>query len=250
MDKTPIQLRILGESVAVNLDPHAERMRLDEVLPALNSLQDAFAGVAIRRHGKPVTCVRGCSACCRIQAVPVTPVEAYAMLRLVEGMPEPRRSAVRARFEACVARLREAGLAEGFLDGRRPETMTQAKTEAQRYLDLHLECPFLENNACSIYEARPFTCREYFVTSPKELCAEPIKQPVRTVPAIVQAIEAGRLTAEGFLGHVVFNIPLTLALVYAESHRQELEQSYDGNEVVSSSIGNLFGVAARQGLLR
>lgn len=245
----PIQLRILGESVTVDIKPPAERMRLDEVLPALNSLQDAFAAVAIRRQGAAITCTRGCSACCRIQAVPVSPAEAYAILRLVESLAEPRQSEVRGRFAHCVARLGEAGLAERFLEGTRPETQAQAKEEAQRYLDLQLACPFLENDVCSIYEARPFTCREYFVTTPKEWCSDPLNYPVKTVPAIVQAIEANRITVQGILEHTAFNIPLTLALVYAGTYREELERLYDGDEVVSRSIGDVYGVAARQGLL-
>ena len=249
MEKVPIPLRVLRESLQVEIDAPAQRMRLDEILPALNILQDAFAEAAIRRHGLPVTCARGCSACCRIQAVPVTPVEAYALLLLVEGMPEPRQSEVRARFAERVARLYEAGLADGFLEGKRPATREQAKAEMRQYLDLGLACPFLENDACSIYPSRPLTCREYLVTSAKELCSDPLSRPVKVVPAIVQGIEANRLTAEGFLGRAVFAIPLTLALVYAQAHRAELERTYSGQELLSRSVGDLFGLAARQGLL-
>ena len=157
------------------------------MLPALRALDDAFAAAAVRRNGQPVTCAKGCSACCRIQAVPVTPVEAYALLVLVERLPEPRRTLVVSRFAASAAQLHAAGLAEGFLEGRRPASDEDAKAQARQYLDLGLACPFLEHDICSIYEARPFACREYFVTTPKEMCADPLVNPVKTVPAILDA---------------------------------------------------------------
>ena len=51
-----------------------------------------------------------------------------------------------------------------------------------RYLGLELACPFLEDDACSIYAERPSACREYLVSSPKELCARPLTEPVQAVP--------------------------------------------------------------------
>jgi len=249
MGQTPLQFRILGESVKVEMPAPPARMRLNDILPALHSLQDGFAAVAIRRHGQPVTCAKGCAACCRIQPVPVTPVEAYALLLLVEGLPEPRRLVVRSRFAECEARLREAGLADGFLEGRRPASEEEAEAEARQYLGLRLSCPFLENDMCGIYEARPFTCREYYVTSPKDLCADPLANQVMTVPGILQGIEANRLTASAFLGSAAFAVPLTLALIYAENHRAALERTYDSNHLVSRSVADLFALAGSQGLL-
>jgi Fe-S-cluster containining protein len=40
-----------------------------------------------------------------------------------------------------------------------------------RYFDLHLPCPFLVNNECSIYEARPYACVSSYSTAPLDLCA-------------------------------------------------------------------------------
>jgi len=249
MGHRPFEFRILGETVRAEIADPPAFMRIDEFLPALYSLQDGFTDVGLRRRGRPVSCARGCAACCRIQPVPVTPAEAYALLLLVESLPEPRRLTVLSRFAECAARLREAGLAEGFLTGRRPASHEQAKAEAMQYFNLRLTCPFLEDDACSIYDARPFTCREYYVTSPPELCADPIGNPVETVPGIVQVVEANRATAEALLGSEGFVVPLTLALIYAGEHRQALERKYDSNSIVSRSIADLYAVAGAQGLL-
>lgn len=242
MQRPPIQFRILDEVVSVDAPP--ERARLDEVLPPLWALDDGFAAAAVQRSGQTVTCAKGCSACCRIQAVPVTPVEAYALLILVEHLPEPRRTLVLSRFAASASQLHAAGLADGFLTGRRPVSEEDAKAQARQYLDLGLACPFLEDDICSIYTARPFACREYFVTTPKEMCADPLGNPVKTVPAILDAGAANLATAAAFLGKSSYTIPLTLALIYAAAHREELERSYDGNRVFTRAIGDLFGSGA------
>jgi Fe-S-cluster containining protein len=246
--KAPLHFRILDELVSVELEPPKSRMRQDEMLPALRAIDDELAVLAVRRHGQPVTCAKGCSACCRVQAVPVTPAEAYALLLLVEGLPEPRRSEIEARFADRAARLQEAGLAEGFLEGRRTSRDEEAQERAQQYLDLGLVCPFLENDACSIHPERPLSCREYFVTSPKELCADPARLQARAVPVVLWTIEVGVAIDQQLSGKRSYTIPLTLALVYSRSHREELERTYDGNQVFAHSIACLIELATRSSL--
>ena len=108
--------------------------------------------------GKPISCCRGCSACCRAQPVPVTPAEAYALWRLVENLPEPRRSEIKSRFADRAARLHAEGLAAVYLD-RDPNITPQAAREvARHYFSLGLVCPFLEDDACGIYDHRPLVC--------------------------------------------------------------------------------------------
>jgi Fe-S-cluster containining protein len=40
-----------------------------------------------------------------------------------------------------------------------------------RYFDLHISCPFLLDNQCIIYDARPYACVGAYSTSPRDLCA-------------------------------------------------------------------------------
>src|SRR4029077_8092064 len=123
-----VSLRVLGESVTLESPEPEGPVRLDEVLPFLRMLEDRVALVAIRHgqaEGASISCRRGCAACGKPQPVPVTPPEAYALWRLVESMPEPRRGVIRARFADRVRRLRETGLDEPFL--RRAPTLTKAE---------------------------------------------------------------------------------------------------------------------------
>ncbi len=239
MEKVHLQFRVLDEVVSTDVEPMPEEIRLDEILPLLRVLDDQFCGVAIRKNGQPVTCAKGCSACCKIQPVPVTPVEAYSLLLLVEAMPEPRREELLARFRDCVLRLEAAGLAEGYLEGRPAASMEQAQTNARHYLDLRLVCPFLEDDVCSIYAIRPFTCREYFVTSAKELCTDPIALPVRPVPRIVSGASTILGTAAEIAGIAGYTVPLTLALIFAERHRDALAKTYSSSEVLTRSLRTL-----------
>ena len=41
----------------------------------------------------------------------------------------------------------------------------------QSHFQLHVPCPFLSENLCTIYEARPYTCAGYYSDSPIELCS-------------------------------------------------------------------------------
>jgi maleate isomerase len=246
-----VRLSILGESVAVEAPGPPERVRLDEVLPLVRKIDDHAVHLAVERieaKGKTVSCRKGCAACCRAQPVPVTPPEAYALLRLVENLPEPRRAEVRARFADRVQRLRDAGLADRFLqiEGAGDVMKDQVRDAALRYFRLGLACPFLEDNACSIYEDRPFVCREYLVTSPAERCRDPFTTPVEGIRMPVAGEGAMLRTATKFLEKPQSTMALTLALEYAQAHRAELERTFASRDLFSRALREL----ARRGAKR
>lgn len=249
MDPPALQFRVWGEVVPVNAGKMPALIRLDEILPVLREVDDRLIELAANKDGRPISCAKGCSACCRVQPVPVTPAEAYALLLLVEGLPEPRRSTVISRFADCAARLEQAGLAEIYLEGRQAASDQEARSYAERYLELRLACPFLEEDACSIYADRPFVCREYQVTSPPEFCADPLTLPVTPVANVLSPVRAILQVTAALNPERSYTIPLTLALVYALSHRDTLERTYSAAEVLGQSIRSLLlsGYAAFEG---
>ena len=133
----------------------------------------------LKAHGGRISCCKGCGACW-IQLVPISEAEARRIAKLVESLPEPRRSQVKARFEDAAKRLAEAGLlkasAAGTLVSRRlPRVRLGIFRQA-------IPCPFLEDEACSIYPDRPITCREFLVTTPAIYCRPcPRAYPAREV---------------------------------------------------------------------
>ena len=246
MEKAVLQFRVLGRPVLIDIEPLPPMARLDEVLPALRALDDQLMAIAVGANGRPVSCARGCSACCRIQPVPVTPAEAYGLLRLVEDLPEPNRGRILSRFAERQARLTSAGLADAYLEGRRAGSQEDAQANVKAYLDLRLACPFLEDDdSCGIYQDRPFVCREYCVTSDPKLCENPLELPVESVPMLASLAAASMEAAAEVSGHQRYTIPLTLALAFATEHREELERTYSGVEILNRSMRSAMSAAHR-----
>jgi Fe-S-cluster containining protein len=229
-----VALRVGGEPIAVEVPCPPEPARADELLPLFRAIADAAVGRAVARSGaagRPVSCRKGCAACCRAQPVPVTPPEAYALLRLVERLPGPRREAIRARFADRVERLRAAGLRDVLFRRDAPADREAARDLATRYLALGLSCPFLEDDACSIYEERPFVCRQYLVTTPPALCDDPLGNPVAVVPVPIRPAHAMLDALAGEPDLPRHTVPLVLALELAETHREALERRHAGAEL-------------------
>jgi len=227
-------LRIDGEPLQVSAPQPPVRGRLDELLPAMQAIDNAAIDHAIRKAeatGRQVTCAKGCSACCRAQPVPVTPPEAHALLLLVEAMPAARRREVEARFADRVARLHKAGLADAFLHRDPALDADGARTLARDYFALGLVCPFLQDDACSIHPQRPFVCRQYLVTSDPALCADPFANPVDVIPMPLQAATAMLSAASQAMATPQHTVPLTLALEHARAHREALRQRVDAEPI-------------------
>jgi Fe-S-cluster containining protein len=171
--KLEFELQMGEEGVRVSLAVPAGPLSARRMLPIFQGLTGQVVEVAVTnvtKSGETVSCKAGCAACCR-QLVPISWTEARQLRALVDAMPEPRRSEVRARFADAVDRLDAAGLlAEVRSFDALPEK--QFLTVHPRYLALGIACPFLVDESCSIYAHRPLICREYLVTSPAELCFE------------------------------------------------------------------------------
>src|SRR6266700_3692808 len=218
-----------GRPVPVEARVPDRAVRPDELLPALRQMDDRLIDAAVAQSeasGERVSCAKGCSACCRTQPVPITPPEAFALARLVDALPEPRQTAVRWAFAAAVEQLRAADLYDVYMQRDPATTRETALAAVRRYMNLALACPFLENDACSIYLDRPFVCRQYLVTSPPDLCAAPLDNPVRPARAPAAFASAMLKAAEALSGRAQYTVPLVLALDYAAAKRDDLERTY------------------------
>jgi Fe-S-cluster containining protein len=92
-----------------------------------------------------LACRAGCSWCCHF-TVDVRPVEVFRILDVVEeSFTEPEKARVYAEVRANAAVLKT-------LD------------ESARMMR-NIKCPFLSEGRCTIYAARPQTCRNYHATN-------------------------------------------------------------------------------------
>jgi len=232
-----IRIRVHGELVSISPERVPALARADQVLPVLKHLDDQLVSIALKKHRGVVACRRGCSACCRVQPVPVTPAEAFEVFLIVENLPHPRKSGILQRFREVESRLESAGFREMYLEGRRPADEEEGKRRAREYLDLRLACPFLEeDDSCGIYERRPLACREYYVSSPSELCDDPIGARIEVIPMLAHLTDAALKVANEISGGGQFLIPLTLAMAYVQMNRTALERTFSGTELLGRSV--------------
>jgi len=206
----------LQARVTVPAGPTRQR----DLLPLAQALSDALVGEAVKaveQAGEAISCRASCGACCR-HLVAISEVEARRLREVVDALPEPRRSQVRARFADARRRLDAAGLL-GQL--RQPEHWSEAgyRSLAAAYFAQGIACPFLEDESCSIHPERPITCREYLVTSPAEHCARPTGEGVRRVRIPLPVFNAVARWQAAPADHVRERcVPLVLAPEWAEAH--------------------------------
>ncbi len=148
-------------------------MSTADLLPLVRALADRVVhetAAAVGRTGRKISCHKGCGACC-CNLVAISEVEARRIAQVVDEMPEPRRTEIRRRFSDARQRLEKAGLLSEL---QRADEWTgeQYARLVGTYFRQRISCPFLEDGACSIYEERPVTCREYLVVSEPRHCAE------------------------------------------------------------------------------
>jgi Fe-S-cluster containining protein len=153
--------------------------------------------------------------------------EALALVLLIQTLPEPRRTAVQSAFAMAVERLRAADLYESYMRRDQGLTVESARALTRRYLALGIACPFLEHDACSIYADRPFVCRQYFVTSPSELCKAPFDSAVKPVNMPAAFATAMLAATESISGRRQYTMPLVLTLEYVAANYAELTRICD-----------------------
>jgi Fe-S-cluster containining protein len=218
-------------------------IRLAELARLVLPLDDrAFALDCARAEpATPVACREGCAACCR-QLVPISPAEAFLLADLVDALPEARREIVQARFASRRERVERSWIGYA-LRHHLAEEGPRATELALAYHKLQLECPFLEDERCSIYEDRPATCREYAVVTRKENCRFPSRTVIRRVPVTLAFSEAlGRISAAR-LGLAEERLPLLDALAWAEAHPSERRRTFPAEPLLESLVEALAASA-------
>lgn len=236
-----VTLTVAGRPLNVRVNVPTAPIPPAELLPFYRGLVDSLVKASTNlaaAAGRSVSCRQGCAHCCR-QLVPVSALEARELMKRVEQMPEPLRSRVKARFAEARRRLEaEApGLMSRMLypndyPGEPPAPLAHA------YYRLRIDCPFLEEEACTIHAERPVACRQILVSSPPEYCAtlSPQVRPLDVVggPAFPWMPAAERTPG----GRFVEYLALVLAPEFLEMHRDE-PAPRPGTEWLSEFLGRM-----------
>lgn len=198
---------------------------LSTLVPEAFKLADQIAREGIEREaklGSKVSCAKGCAACCRWLVCVSIPEALYIHERL-RGCESRRRDDIFQRFRRIKETLEENGLAEALARdltrGHGDVTLDhRLHVLSRRYHALQLPCPFLEQEACSVYPWRPIKCRQYYVTSPADWCVDPFGKNVRRVSLAHSVGELLATIAADLLGEPWRMIALPLVLDWASKH--------------------------------
>lgn len=229
-----IRLNVAGEDSELELAVPNAHVRVADLLPLFQGLVNFFVEAGVRsvsEKGRTVSCRAGCGACCR-QMVPVSESEAIRLAEFVEDLPTERRERVQERFQRTVETFDERGMLDRLetIRSLAPEERTRFGIE---YFHGGIPCPFLDEESCSIHEDRPLACREYLVTSPRELCARPEDDALGKVPLplylsrLIYRFEDGKGDDEPRW------LPLVLALRWAGEAENRQRPSYPAPQLIS-----------------
>ncbi len=112
-----------------------------------------------------LSCFKGCSRCCSL-FIGASVQEAEAIVYYLYQNGDKLQ-----RFLETYTAWRERLRASGDLF-KKPIAGDKSKSigDLAAHAKLNIPCPFLQDDACSIYEIRPFVCAGLIVTTPPEWC--------------------------------------------------------------------------------
>lgn len=200
---------------------------LSEIVPIAINIADTLVEKAIAREearGKTVRCGAGCGACCR-QLVMISIPEALFLLETIDTLEKDERDTLLQRFAAIQATVEELGLLQEIMS----PSFCRKKQHfpiTEKYFHLDIPCPFLVNESCTIHESRPTVCRDYNVTSAKEMCSAPYTNKIEKVPAPLAITATLSKTTAALTGRRMELIPLSLVHYWSQSQKQEERQQY------------------------
>jgi Fe-S-cluster containining protein len=218
---------------------------ITSIVPVTRRLGEEAAQLEIQQAteaGQTVSCRIGCAACCRM-LVPLSAPEAFALRDYVGQLPEDRRTPLLNRIRDMKDRLSREGLWDQLNDvaeASRPVPDEELDPINRSYYELRIPCPYLENELCSIYEARPAACRELLVTSPAELCQDQAQNPVEPLPVSMRMSSILGLAWGTLTDSPPRLIPLPMALEWADQHEEESRRTWPGSALLDQVLDQMW----------
>lgn len=130
-----------------------------------------------RKLGAGISCVKGCSACCNVYVV-ATLQECEAIVYHLYHHDGALSHFLRSYeiWRGGIENIRDTFFEISRLQQKRmshenmPPDDRAFDAGLVRYAEMGLPCPFLLDNACSIYEVRPYVCAGLVSVSPRDWC--------------------------------------------------------------------------------
>lgn len=214
------------------------------IIPLMRSLGEEVQTLEIdhvREAGHKLSCHKGCAACCRM-LVPISAPEAFALAQSLDRLAPSERERLLSKIDVAQQQLARAGILKQLSAlSESPDPISDEAIEPlnQAYYALRMPCPFLDNEACSIYDDRPAACRELAVTSPAADCQDMTNQTIRPVPVAVRISTALSLLWADLTATTPRLIPLPLAIDWAKRHQAEQARQWAGTELFEKAIDKI-----------
>ena len=237
--------QLIGEQVVVADAPAG----LGDLVPLARTLATRINMDAVRQAGNAgmsVPCRKGCAACCKY-LVPLSAPEALCMGREIGSLSGSCEASTAQALTAAADCIMEAWPEYSF-----PETdpdddggeASAIESIGRWYAALDLDCPFLSDGACTIYDKRLIACREYSMLGAAGHCegfnpghGNRLEMPLKVLEAL------GQLAAEMEQTEVQAVMMPLVPFWYAENRHRE-RRTWPGPELVSRFLDCLARTAS------
>lgn len=238
----PIRLNLPEGNIEAEIvlpEGHERLVVLTFKVLGISSTVADMAALAAAKHGREISCKKGCGACCS-QLVPLSPPEAAMIFEFVATMPESMKNEVTQAFTKAISHLKKTQLLKKLESLQNPSLSKEAYNSiANEYFKERIDCPFLVSDCCIIHEVRPSMCREYLVSSPAVNCKDPEAGGISRLPVSIRLSEALTRVWASVSGNHVQVIPLILALKWTAENEHVRSAAGDSLQLLTSLLGHL-----------
>lgn len=147
-----------------------------EVLTQIQNNTHTSLVESLTPTGETITCRKGCTYCC-YHYVTVSLAHGIVIVDYLYKRKELLRRFVDHHekwygngysISDNIDRTRIQALSSSMPIDR---VLADTRPLSERYLDMNIQCPFLLDNRCFIYDVRPLSCSGHFSVSPPDWCA-------------------------------------------------------------------------------
>jgi Fe-S-cluster containining protein len=175
--------RLAHEHLSGELSSRNLKLAISRLYESMDGLLDAFLA-RTASEGAPAACKKGCAWCCYQEVFAVTHEFLYLREYVFQSLTEEQRNRI--------------------LERARDKVRQTMNLPLDEQLKVRASCPFLEEDSCMAYAARPMACRIY-LSSSLSSCKKAHERPSNG-KAIARLFEfpllAGRMLNEGFVAYL------------------------------------------------
>lgn len=225
-----------GKTISLTLIATQDEAILSDMVPVAHKICDMINQLGVENiteKGEEISCQKGCASCCSYM-VSISSAEAFYIQKYVLVLPAEKRKSIQHSFLKA-ARKVAANKVPPVIETDATDSEC-LKAISNWYQKMSVKCPFIKDNACLEYQARPLVCREHLVTSPPKACnplssllANVVELPVSTAEALMHISNQ----AESTLDEAVI---LPLAMVWCDSNVKRGEKKYPATQLAQYLI--------------